>query len=99
MKKLLITGGFGKIAKHFVKNFNHKYEITVADIVTDKITYTNNVKIEKADLMDFSICSKLCEGIDIVIHLAGIVDPVSESEEILEINIKTTQNIFKAAIK
>lgn len=99
MKKILITGGFGKIAKYFVQNFNHKYEITVADIITDNGTFGDNVKIEKADLMDFSVCSKLCEGIDIVIHLAGIVDSISESDKILEINIKTTQNIFKAAIE
>ncbi|AIM59837.1 hypothetical protein IX49_04620 [Cellulophaga lytica] len=99
MKKILITGGFGKIAKHFVHNFSNKYEITVADIVTDSSTFSNNVRIEKADLMDFSICSKLCVGIDTVIHLAGIVDPISESDEILETNIKTTKNIFKAAVK
>ncbi len=98
MKKLLITGGFGKIAKHFVQSFNHKYEITVADIVTNNETFSDNVQIEKADLMDFSACLKLCAGIDTVIHLAGIVDPVSESDEILETNIKTTQNIFKAAV-
>lgn len=99
MKKILITGGFGKIAKHFVQNFSDKYEITVADIVTDNGTFTNNMRIEKADLMDFSVCSKLCMGIDTVIHLAGIVNPISESDEILETNIKTTQNIFKAAVK
>jgi len=99
MKKILITGGFGKIAKHFVQNFNKNYEITVADITTNNISFTNNVRIEKADLMDYSICEKLCEGIDTVIHLAGIVDPISESDEILETNIKTTQNIFKAAVK
>ncbi|KKN70134.1 hypothetical protein LCGC14_0433660 [marine sediment metagenome] len=99
MKKILITGGFGKIAKYFVQHFNHKYEITVADIITDNVTFTDNVRIEKADLMDFSVCTKLCEGIDIVIHLAGIVDPISESDKILETNIKTTQNIFKAAVK
>jgi len=99
MKKILITGGFGKIAKYFVQNFNHKYEITVADIITDNKTFTDNVQIEQADLMDLSVCSELCEGIDIVIHLAGIVDPISESDEILETNIKTTKNIFKAAVK
>ncbi|TMM56796.1 NAD(P)-dependent oxidoreductase [Maribacter algarum] len=99
MKKILITGGFGKIAKHFVQNFNHKYEITLADIITDDKTFTENVRIERADLMDFRICSKLCRGIDTIIHLAGIVDPVSESEKILETNIKTTQNIFKAAVE
>ncbi|AUC83165.1 NAD(P)-dependent oxidoreductase [Lacinutrix sp. Bg11-31] len=99
MRKILITGGFGKIAKHFVQNFKHKYEITVADIVTGNEIYTDKVRIEKANLMDLSACSKLCEGIDTVIHLAGIVDPISESDEILGTNIKTTQNIFKAAIK
>ncbi|SFC88566.1 NAD dependent epimerase/dehydratase family protein [Zunongwangia mangrovi] len=99
MKKILITGGFGKIAKHFVQNFNKKYEITVADIVTNKVSFSNNVRIKEANLLDYSICSKLCEGIDTVIHLAGIVDPISESDEILETNIKTTQNIFKAAVE
>jgi nucleoside-diphosphate-sugar epimerase len=98
MKKILITGGFGKIGKHFVQNFNHKYEITVADISTDTKTFTDNVKVKKADLMDFSICEKLCKGMDIVIHLAGIVDPISDSDEILDINMKTTQNIFKSAV-
>ena len=99
MKNILITGGFGKIAKHFVKNFSHKYIITVADIKTDNNSFSEDVKIEEADLMDYSVCLKLCKEIDIVIHLAGIVDPISESDEILDINIKTTQNIFKAAVK
>lgn len=99
MKKILITGGFGKIGKHFAQNFNQQYKITVADIVTDDHTFKENVRIEKADLMDFLVCSKLCEGIDTIIHLAGIVDPISESDEILETNIKITLNIFKAAVK
>ena len=99
MKKILVTGGFGKIGKHFIQNFAHKYEITAADIITEKDVFTDNVRVEKADLMDFSLCLKLCEGIDTVIHLAGIVDPISESDEILETNIKTTQNIFKASVK
>ncbi|VAW16485.1 UDP-glucose 4-epimerase [hydrothermal vent metagenome] len=99
MKKILITGGFGKIGRHFIQNFNHKYEITIADIVTDDKTFTNNVKVEKANLMDFETCLKLCKEMDTVIHLAGMVDPISESDEILDINIRTTRNIFKAAVK
>ncbi|WP_350290183.1 NAD(P)-dependent oxidoreductase [uncultured Croceitalea sp.] len=99
MKKVLITGGFGKIAKYFVKNFNHKYEITVVDIITNDITFTDNVRIEKANLIDFEACSKLCEGMDIVIHMAGIVDPISDSDKILDVNLKTTRNVFKAAVK
>ncbi|ARV05623.1 hypothetical protein BTO04_02425 [Polaribacter sp. SA4-10] len=99
MKKILMTGGFGKIGTYFVQNFEHKYKITVADIATPSGVFTDKVSIKKADLMNVSVCLKLCEGIDTVIHLAGIVDPISESDEILETNIKTTQNIFKAAVK
>lgn len=99
MKKILITGGFGKIAKHFVKNLNHKYEITVVDIRTDDVTFPDNVRIEKANLIDFELCSKLCQGMDIVIHMAAIVDPTSDSNEILDVNMKTTRNIFKATVE
>lgn len=99
MKKILITGGFGKIAKHFVQNFAHEYGITVADIRVNNETFRDKVQIEEADLMDFAVCSKLCMDIDTVIHLAGIVDPVSESDSVLETNMKMTQNIFKAAVE
>ncbi|MCX2680131.1 NAD(P)-dependent oxidoreductase [Galbibacter sp. EGI 63066] len=99
MKKILITGGFGKIGEYFIKNFNHKYDITVADLKVTEGIFPKHVRIEKVDLTDFSSCMKICEGIDTVIHLAGIVDPVSESDEVLDINIKMTQNIFKAAVK
>ncbi len=99
MKKILITGGFGKIATHFVKNFDDRYDITVADIITIPDLYTGKVKVEKVDLKDYSACAKICNTMDTVIHLAGIVDPLSESEEVLETNIITTQNIFKAAVQ
>ncbi|MGB5822162.1 MAG: NAD(P)-dependent oxidoreductase [Saonia sp.] len=99
MRKILITGGFGKIGKHFAKSFSTRYKIRVADISTDGYTFPENVEIIQADLKDYNVCKKLCEGIDTVIHLAGIVDPISESDIILETNIKTTQNIFKAAVK
>ncbi len=98
MKKLLITGGFGKIASHFIQNVARRYDIIAADITTQEGIFSDNVQIERADLMDFSVCTTLCKGVDIVLHLAGIVDPISESEEMLEINIKITQNVFKAAV-
>ena len=98
MKKVLVTGGFGKIGKHFVQNNMDKYIITVADRFINDTTFSNNVNIIKADLSNYESCLELCKSIDIVIHLAAIVDPVSDSDEILDINIKTTQNIFKAAV-
>ena len=98
MKKILVTGGFGKIGKHFVQQYGHKYEITVADIFTDDNTFTDIVRFEKADLTDASACTYLYEGMDTIIHLAGLVD-LSEEDEVLDTNIKITHNVFKAAVQ
>jgi nucleoside-diphosphate-sugar epimerase len=98
-KKILITGGFGKIAQYFVKNFGEKYEITIADIVIKDGTYPENVTIVKADLTDFEICKKLCVGIDTIIHLAGVASPNSSFDEVLNANIIGSKNIFEAAIQ
>ena len=99
MKKILITGGFGKIAKHFIHNFENKYTITVADIVTDDQTFSEDIQVEKVDLSDFSACLKLCDGIDTVIHLAGIANPNSTFAEVLNANMIATKNIFESAVK
>lgn len=99
MRKILITGGFGKIAKHFVRNFDHKYEITVADIFTNNKTYSGKVRIEKVDLTDFSACSNLCEGMDTIVHLAGVANANAKFTEVLNANIIATKNIFELAVK
>ena len=57
-RKILKTGGFGKIAQYFVKNFWDKYELTIADIVIRDSDYSENVKVVKADLTDFEACKK-----------------------------------------
>lgn len=97
MKKILITGGNGKIGKYFVQNFHKEYNITVADINIDEKAFNDNILIKKADLTDFETCKNLCKEIDTAIHLAGIVD-TTESYHVLDVNINITQNIFKAAV-
>ncbi|CAM1344175.1 NAD-dependent epimerase/dehydratase family protein [Tenacibaculum amylolyticum] len=96
-RKILITGGFGKIAQYFVKNFWHKYEITIADIVIKDFSYPESVKVVKADLTDLEVCKNLCIGIDTIIHLAGIANPDSSFDKVLSANIIASKNIFEAA--
>ena len=99
MKNLLITGGMGKIGSYFIQNFDHLYNITVADIRTTNGVFRDHVKIETVDLQDYSNCLRLCQGIDTVIHLAALVDPDSEADTVLNTNIQITQNIFKATVE
>ncbi len=99
MKKILITGGFGKIATHFIKNFSDQYDITVADLVVNHHTFSDKVQVQKVNLSDASACIGLCNDIDTVIHLAGIANPNATFDEVLNANIVATRNIFETAVQ
>jgi len=99
MKKVLVTGGSGKIGSYFIERFSEKYDIRIADINING-PFNDNVTVINNDITDYSSCLAICNGIDVVIHLAGIVDidTVASFEEVLDTNIIGTRNIFKAAI-
>ena len=44
MKKILITGGAGKIGTHFVHNHAKEYDITVVDLNTNHINFPENAR-------------------------------------------------------
>ena len=96
-KRVLVTGGYGKIAQYFVKNFSNEYQITVADIIIQNGVYNENVNSVKADLTNIEDCKELCKEIDTVIHLAGVASPDSSFDEVLHSNIIGTKNILEAA--
>lgn len=95
MKKILITGGTGKIGAHFVRKHATEYDITVADIQTNHIDFPENVRVIEADLSNYKACKELAEGMDVVIHLAGIIDE-TENDDALDINSLLIKNVFKA---
>ena len=95
MKKILITGGAGKIGAHFVRKHAKDYAITVVDIHTSHIDFPENVQVMEADLRDYNTCKELTKGMDIVIHLAGIIDE-TENDDALDINSLLIKNVFKA---
>ena len=99
MRRLLVTGGFGKIGRYFVQHHSDQYQICVADISTDRESFSENVETVEADLTDFAECEKLCDGVDTVVHLAGVADPAAAPDSTLRVNISTTQNVFKAAAR
>lgn len=95
MKKILITGGAGKIGAHFIHKHATEYDITAADIQTSHINFPENVRVIEADLSNYKICKELTEGMDVVIHLAGIIDE-TENDDALDINSLLIKNVFKA---
>ncbi len=98
MKKILITGGGGKIGTYFVLNHSNDFEITVVDIHTKHLNFPGNVHIINSDLSDYTNCQKVTKEMDIVIHLAAIIDE-TENDEALDINNLLIKNVFKATVE
>lgn len=95
MKKILVTGGSGKIGSHFVKFAASKYQLRIVDLYRTEVG--GEVESIVADLTNYKRCLELCDGIDTVIHLAGNPSPNQSFNEVLTNNIVPNQNIYAAA--
>lgn len=63
-KKILLTGGAGFLGKHVAAKLKER-GVEEKDIIVPRI--------EECDLRKMEDCQKIIQGIDIVIHLAGVV--------------------------
>jgi len=71
-KKGLVTGGTGLIGRPLVEMLvDAGAEVTVVSL-DDPSRAPQGVTFTQADLREFSTCMEVCEGKDIVFHLAGI---------------------------
>jgi len=108
-KKILITGGAGYIGSHVVENLlKSDYEIIVIDsFLFDQHSlkeHQDNKKLTiiKEDIRNLQKIENIFSNVDTVIHLAALVGEaackISENETV-SINLKSTENLVKIAIK
>ena len=98
--RLLITGGLGFIGSHLVDSLSKKnYKIKILTKTLSKKDNiknpSNNVQVEKIDLVNFKKLGQIIEKFkpDIIIHLAGNTSHSKSFEKPLEdidVNAKTT---------
>jgi len=108
MKNVLVTGGAGYLGCNVVKNLlKTGYKVRVLDNLSfgtkgiEKIRNNRNFELIKGDIRDLQLVLKTMEGMDAVIHLAGIVgDPASKIDPIMstEINYLSTKLVVDAAL-
>ncbi|MGY5873548.1 MAG: NAD(P)-dependent oxidoreductase [Candidatus Thorarchaeota archaeon] len=105
--RILLTGAFGNIGEStLLALFEKNYDIRCFDLPGER-----NAKIAKklgkkgkfetiwGDILDLPLVKSIIKDVDCIIHLAGIIPPLSESKPDLakSVNIEGTKNIIRAA--
>lgn len=96
MKKVVITGGSGRLGTSVVEHFLESgYEVVNVDAVKPK---DSSVKHFTADLRNLGECYGALTGADAVVHLAAIPVAYSHPNEVtFKNNVMSTYNILEAA--
>ena len=100
---VLVTGGCGFLGKAIVGELLDKNtplqpgSVSVLDMNVHSVSESKNVTYLQGDIRDYEAVFNACDGIDIVIHSAAIVDWGSKPEkEVYSVNVTGTENVIKA---
>lgn len=99
--RLLITGAAGGIGRTLRTSFADDYDLLrLADLDPPAGPAGRNEELTGFDITDLKAATAACQGIDCVIHLAGISDEPQVDDPwglLLPANIVGTYNMFEAA--
>jgi dihydroflavonol-4-reductase len=98
--KAFITGGTGFIGSHLVDRLLAEggHEIRCMVRSTEKWLSGKEYKRVDADLNDLPEISRALEGVDVVIHSAGVVK-ARDTRTFRMVNVEATENLLRAALK
>ena len=96
-KKVLITGGAGRIGHSLASLLADRYDL--------RLTYNRRIPDERpvadyvvANLTDYDQALKATEGVDAVVHLAADSSGNATWDSVLTNNIIATRNVYEAAL-
>jgi len=108
-RRVLLTGAAGGIGQAFFRSARDRYRFRLADraAIAAEAVHADGTGAEgdgadheaiQLDLVELAACERACEQIDTVVHLAADANPAAAFyESLLDNNIKSTYNIFRAA--
>ena len=102
MKRVLITGGAGSVGRELTSALVRKgdqvraFDLPICDF--SALEGLEGVEIVKGDITDVDTVRAAVQGMDIVLHLAALLPPVSERnrEKTFAVNVGGTRNLVEA---
>jgi len=96
-KKIIITGGSGRIGEVVIKELKKEYDVIVFDI---KEPSDKDVEFFEGNINDYECVNKVTKEADIVIHLAGYPNEgvIPSYTKGWDINCTGTFNVFETSV-
>ena len=101
MSKILITGANGFIGSHLVEKFiteGHQVFGLVRKTSDLSLIENMNVGLRYGDVTQPESLTEVCEGIDILVHNAGLASDWGSIDLFRKVNVEGTKNIAQAAL-
>jgi len=95
-EKILITGATGRIGNYLVDALVNEKEKVRALVNNGKVK-NENVEIFYGNILDKNTVKKALDGVDIVYHLAAVVDYLAPKDIVWEVNVEGTRNLVEIA--
>lgn len=98
---ILVTGATGFIGGHLVEHLLREgkhVRILVRDRTKVPRTWEGRVEVVEGDLFDRGSLTNAVRNIDVVYHIAGVINlPAGLEEMFYQVNLEGTKNVFNAA--
>ena len=100
IKKVLVTGASGYLARFIIEQLQGKYELTLTDIAESDPVLADTTFI-KADVTNAAEIEAACAEQDAVIHLVALVRGRSDkpASVFADVMVKGTWNVAEACVK
>ncbi len=92
--RVLVTGAAGRIGRRLLQSLKDRYNVRAIDV----LPVEGDFEFVRADITDFGSTRKAVEGVDVIVHLAAVIPPLSERdrEKTMRVNVEGTENLLKS---